>query len=188
MQHPFSITYQDQDYPLYHLFQRNIIFDLGDHGEITAFCRFSNHCYTESLKPSDDRTGKLVLLDHNDNERYFCPLRYEISLLLEEYMRTWPSKHSFHTTHNGHLNYLMVEYRGEGEDIEFIKVAYNLRQDKRRKGAVILFIETMHPYDETEPPNRNSSDRVRFALLLKKAAAGKPLPRPFNKRGGRGRR
>ncbi len=176
MYHQPVLSFQGQTYTLGHLFSCDIKFDLGEHGEVTAFCVFSNHCYTEELKASDLREGKLILLDHNNNERYFCPARYSLSLKLKSFMASWGEKKSFPSGNGRRLNWLMVEHHDSNGVKQAIKIAYSIKSHS--KGKATIHIETMHPYDRSTPPAKNAKGWTRFGLILKKVAAGEAQPRP----------
>lgn len=50
--------------------------------------RFSNHCFSYSPIDGQERQAPLMLFDHNNRERIFCPTRYRLSLSLPDIVRS----------------------------------------------------------------------------------------------------
>ncbi|MEZ8611410.1 hypothetical protein [Vibrio sp. 10N.239.311.D11] len=165
---PKGITYNGITYDLSHLQPKDHTYTLKDGTVISATLWFSNHCYTEELKGSDTREGRLIIEDQYGNDRYFCPNRYKYSQQIDNWLPGWIDKKCFESkdTKKGVEHWIIVEDHSGMK----VKVAFSAKKHNKKANGLAIHIKTIHPYDWSTPPDAENHPQVGFDKLAKSIA------------------
>lgn len=132
---------------------------------IYAEIRFKTHCYTRELDPGELSTGLFRYDDEYGNERYFCPIRYDLSHELFTWICAWCYQPCIYAPSHGE-NYIIVE-TSAGKPV---KVAFSVEQHDHIPTGLMIWIKTTHPYDKSTPTKATRSNSFPFNTLAKSVA------------------
>lgn len=175
--HQARINYEGGSYDLQHVSHKNWDLKLPCGTVVPAFVQFSSHCYTDQTAP----TGRehLLIPDYYGNPRYFCTIRYELSLSLEQWIRGWTHETCYNSrdSKRGSENWLIVEQDGGMP----VKVAFTVSPNKRNAQGVMFRVKTVHAYEWSGPPTR-PHPHLPYSVLLKGVGLGRAVPELREKR------
>lgn len=172
--------YEGDRYDLRHLHHDNWNLTLSCDTCIPAFIIFSSHCYTDSIAPEGRQ--HLQIPDYNGNLRFFCPVRYRLSLKLKQWIQCWDGEVCYlsRDAQRGNESWIIVE--GDGEVP--VKVAFAMSPNRKNARGVFLRIKSVHAYEWSAPPGR-PHPHLPYRVLLRGEAIGRKTPEPREKRGAR---
>lgn len=125
---------------------------------------FSDHCFTQDLKPSDDPA---LLYPSALKPRCFHFQRYELSKYLPETIKNLMSER---LTQTGHENFLVVKLMDlEGNTVEY-EIFFKLSLENKK---LKLNVESAYVRDDKE--RRPDRGHVYFATLIFKISKGEKV-------------
>ncbi len=137
--------------------------------------RFSNHCFSHGPVDGFAYPDHLMLRDHGDRSRIFCPTRYRLSFDLPAIVRSMnnPQCKVFQTAARRNFNYSLEVQDPKGPYHLFFEIS-------RAKGSVAkmqdlnLFIESAY-YEEPVGNIPARLGRIGFQVLCTNVFLGKPV-------------
>lgn len=172
-----TVAYDGTEWDLSHLkpfaFKQAVTLQGGITKEIDVIVLFSCHCFTEASRVGDE-VDATHWYDDGHETRVLNLDRYMLSKsLLPEMIQNLPIR-DIRTTGGDLGNYMTLEAQGTDGEIHPYIAFFDVERDKRRKGRVILRIQSA--YVKAELGNKlKSGKKVNFPVLIRAAYEGKKI-------------
>jgi len=128
---------------------------------------FSWHCYTRTPEPGE----QVYILRDGNEQRCFCPIRYQLSRYLPDIIRQLDQKAIFQT---GKGNFVTVEViEPAGRTVEY-GVFFTVTSG-RGKEPLKLRVSSAYPFFEQEKRYQVSRQKIRFNIIVYNTMRGKPI-------------
>lgn len=175
--HRFGVVkYKGEEWDLAHLRPyafKQTIEDSGNKFEVYVLVFFSCHCFTRSLLPGE-RVEPQDYYHDNRERRVLCADRYHLSMdLLPKIVHELRIR-EIRTTGSDTGNYMTIELTQKDGSSQPYIVFFEVEKDKKRKGRVILRVQSAHIRKELTKKMK-SGEKVNFPVLIKRAYKGKKI-------------
>ena len=137
--------------------------------------RFSNHCFSFKPDPAVSYDPELLLLDHANRERVFCPIRYQLSFDLPSIVRSLnnPQCKVYETSARRNYTYSLKIENPKGPYHLF----FELSRDNTARGKqqdLNLFIESAYHEDPLKG-SPATIGKIGFHVLCTNVDLRKPV-------------
>jgi len=173
-----SVNYKGQSWDLSHLDSFAFGCEVTKGNKIEVVVLFSCHCFTHSFKWELRQRHQIPLNEiYNDGteERVLSPTRYELSLLLLRGMATELPKRRICIANIEQLNYMTWQLHNADGTQSIYAVFFDAERDAKRKGRVILRIQSGYVLDKGLTKRQKEAQKVSFSVLIKAAFEGRKI-------------
>ncbi|ELV7510824.1 TPA: hypothetical protein P2Q98_004519 [Aeromonas veronii] len=145
------------------------------HRQLRVNVRFSNHCFSYSPIDGQERPAPLMLFDHNDRERIFCPTRYRLSLSLPDIVRSLnnPKCKVYQTAARRNFNYSLQVDDPKGPYHLFFEISKSTGQAAQMQD-LNMFVESAY-HEEPIGKSPDLLGKIGFHVLCTNVYLRKPV-------------
>jgi len=172
------VHYRGQLWDLSHLDSFAFSCEITPGHKIEVVVLFSCHCFTHSFKwelRQRHQVPNSEIYNNGIEERVLSPARYEHSLLLLRGMATELPKRRICIANSEQLNYMTWQLHNADGTQSIYAVFFDAERDTKRKGRVILRIQSGYVLDKGLTKRQKEAKKVSFSVLVKAAYEGRKI-------------